>query len=54
MIHELAHLYLGDRGVSAAEIRATGGSSDPHEKWCNSVAAEFLFPETDVRSNSGI
>lgn len=42
LIHELAHLWLGDGGVSDASMSAV--SSNPVERWCNAVAAEVLAP----------
>lgn len=48
LVHELAHIYLGDRGVSAIRPRSTNEHS--HERWCNVVAAEFLVPESSFRS----
>lgn len=48
LVHELAHIYLGDRGVSAVRPRSRNEHS--HERWCNAVAAEFLVPESSFRS----
>ena len=42
LIHELAHLWLGDGGVSDASMSTV--SSNPTERWCNAVAAEVLAP----------
>ncbi|MCC5815316.1 MAG: ImmA/IrrE family metallo-endopeptidase [Leptospira sp.] len=42
LFHELAHLYLGESGISNASV---GQFSEKEiEKWCNAVAAEFLMP----------
>lgn len=51
LIHELAHIWLGESGVSDPFRAGTGsrrryGSS---EEFCNAVAAEFLLPRTDFR-----
>jgi len=44
LMHELVHLWLGTTGVS-------GGSADVEiEKFCNDVAASFLFPEEEIAS----
>lgn len=43
LIHELAHIYLGESGVSNL------GYKNQHriERWCNKVAAEVLAPLND-------
>lgn len=45
LIHELAHIYLGESGVSNL------GNKDEHriERWCNQVAAEVLVPLDDFK-----
>ncbi|WP_435105535.1 ImmA/IrrE family metallo-endopeptidase [Arhodomonas sp. AD133] len=45
LIHELAHIWLGESGISDGE------PATPHraEKLCNAVAAEFLVPEAEFR-----
>lgn len=43
LAHELAHLWLGDSGISDAAT----SSQNSHERLCNAVAAEFLVPHTD-------
>ena len=40
LAHELAHIWLGDTGISQAHPRA----SQKNEVLCNAVAAEFLVP----------
>jgi Zn-dependent peptidase ImmA (M78 family) len=42
LAHELAHIWLGESGLSDIQANA-----DPHldiERWCNQVAAEVLVP----------
>jgi Zn-dependent peptidase ImmA (M78 family) len=46
LAHELAHLWLGESGVSAAEP----GSSQSSERYCNVVAAEVLVPLEDFKA----
>lgn len=43
LAHELAHIWLGDSGVSDVDP----ATDQRVEKFCNSVAAEFLVPESD-------
>jgi Zn-dependent peptidase ImmA (M78 family) len=40
LAHELAHLWMGDSGVSDVDPSA----SNADERFCNAVAAEFLVP----------
>lgn len=40
LVHELAHIWLGNSGVSSA----TPGSAHRAEVFCNAVAGEFLVP----------
>lgn len=42
LAHELAHIWLGNTGLSNTTLRSTAGHQT--ERWCNQVAAELLVP----------
>jgi len=42
LAHELAHIWLGESGLSLLELK--GSYSRKIEQWCNAVAAELLVP----------
>lgn len=49
LAHELAHLWLGESGISDPEA---GRVAEPGvERWCNAVAAEFLMPLALLRQS---
>lgn len=50
LMHELAHLWLGLSGVSNFNALGNNGSDIGRERLCNSVAAEFLVPEAELRN----
>ena len=47
LAHELAHIWLGEGGLSGFENLLPGGTSV--EDWCNQAAAEFLVPARELR-----
>jgi Zn-dependent peptidase ImmA (M78 family) len=42
LAHELAHVWLGEGGVDNVDLATR--NTDSIERWCNTVAAEFLVP----------
>ena len=46
LAHELAHIFVGDEGVSNFEALLPYDHAT--ERFCNSIAAEFLVPRTDL------
>ncbi|MGH6835156.1 MAG: ImmA/IrrE family metallo-endopeptidase [Methylocella sp.] len=42
LVHELAHLWIGETGVSGAQF------GSPIERFCNDVAGEFLLPAEEL------
>jgi Zn-dependent peptidase ImmA (M78 family) len=49
LIHELAHLWIGDTGISNYDpFGERGEVRDDAERFCNEVSAEFLMPQEAV------
>src|SRR5581483_2013972 len=48
LAHELAHVWLGEHGLS--DVTARSHPSTRIERWCNAVAAELLVPLTALRN----
>ena len=48
LTHELAHLFIGEEGLSAFEYLLT--PEHEVEQICDKIAAEFLVPEADLRA----
>lgn len=49
LAHELAHLWLGQEGLSGYENLLPGGTDV--EDWCNRAAAEFLVPAREMKAH---
>ncbi len=47
LAHELAHIWLGEEGLSGFDHLLPGGTDV--EDWCNQAAAEFLAPSREMR-----
>ncbi|MCP3889375.1 MAG: ImmA/IrrE family metallo-endopeptidase [Desulfobulbaceae bacterium] len=45
LAHELAHLWIGESGVSNPMINGRKNGNQSHEVFCNKVATEVLVPE---------
>ena len=50
LAHELAHLWINEKGVSNYDLVSNGDYSEI-EKLCNKVAAELLVPEKELEKN---
>lgn len=48
LAHELAHIWLGESGIS--DVEAGRRPAHQIERWCNAVAAELLVPLSDFRA----
>lgn len=48
LAHELAHVWLGETGVS--DTQAGQAPEQQTERWCNQVAAELLMPMEELRT----
>ena len=49
MIHELAHIWLGQTALSDAPM--ADATTNASEIWCNKVAAEVLVPLSSIRND---
>jgi Zn-dependent peptidase ImmA (M78 family) len=49
LAHELAHIWIGETGVSY--LQKTYSIGGDNERYCNSVAAEVLLPLEEIRAS---
>ncbi|WP_074046596.1 ImmA/IrrE family metallo-endopeptidase [Dermacoccus nishinomiyaensis] len=49
MVHELAHIWVGETALSEAGMATQ--ASNAHERWANQVAAEVLVPIANLRND---
>ena len=49
LVHELAHIWLDSSGLTNIGYQVNK-KSPPEEVWCNSVAAQLLVPESELRN----
>ncbi len=50
LAHELAHIWLGESGVSGTELRGDEGAREGRvERFCNAVASQVVFPDEAFR-----
>jgi Zn-dependent peptidase ImmA (M78 family)/transcriptional regulator with XRE-family HTH domain len=47
LVHELAHLWIGETALDDADL--TASQDNGTERWCNQVAAEVLIPLAEAR-----
>lgn len=48
LVHEIAHLWIGESGISDSSLDAEGNETNV-ERFCNRVAAEVLVPEAEFK-----
>lgn len=49
LAHELAHIWLGEEGLSGFELLNPGDTDV--ERWCDRAAAEFLVPSLELKQH---
>jgi Zn-dependent peptidase ImmA (M78 family)/DNA-binding XRE family transcriptional regulator len=48
LAHEVAHLWIGETGISNVELATADRQNWKVELWCNSIAAEVLVPAASL------
>ncbi|MDE0269161.1 MAG: ImmA/IrrE family metallo-endopeptidase [Acidimicrobiaceae bacterium] len=51
LAHELAHIWIGQGGISDADPTVTSNGTSDVETFCNAVAAELLLPWSQVATS---
>jgi len=50
LLHELAHIWIGEGGISNYDLSATTGKTQTIETLCNRIAAEVLVPTAMIQA----
>lgn len=50
LLHELAHIWIGEGGISNYDLSATTGKTQTIETLCNRIAAEVLVPTAIIQA----
>lgn len=50
LLHELAHIWIGEGGISNYDLSATTGKTKTIETLCNRIAAEVLVPTVMIQA----
>jgi len=51
LIHEAAHIWIGESGITDLSIQALSNSFNKVEILCNKIAGEVLVPEESIKKN---
>lgn len=56
LVHELAHIWIGQSGISDLSLETVVGQINDVERFCNEIASEVLVPENSLTEkwNKGV